>query len=210
MGPLLHGLLLTCRHVAVIHLRLLLISSGVSPNRCGCSAALLTALSSSFTCRCHTPHAQQTPPQQAFVGTVTPVTLPVCAVIDAVPCTHTVAAPHTQRCMPSCSLCGADQRVATCSPWVEFSAVSSVHPHCRPQAARTCHLRDSQPSVTAAAMVLRSGLAAVRPWNLDMRDCSSCTCDTRKPGLVHCCSCPSRREGLSTAASTPPDPESPA
>lgn len=50
MGPLLHGLRLTCRRVAVIHLRLLLISSGVSPNRCGCSAALLTALSSSFTC----------------------------------------------------------------------------------------------------------------------------------------------------------------
>jgi hypothetical protein len=41
--------LLTCRRVAVIHLRLLLISSGVSPKRCGCSAARFTALSNSFT-----------------------------------------------------------------------------------------------------------------------------------------------------------------
>jgi hypothetical protein len=41
----------TCRLVVEIHFRLLAISSGVSPKRCGCSAALFTALSSSLTCK---------------------------------------------------------------------------------------------------------------------------------------------------------------
>lgn len=42
--------------------------------------------------------------------------------------------------------------------------------------SRACHFRDSQPSVTAPAMVLRSGLAAVRPWKRDILPCSSLTC----------------------------------
>lgn len=60
--------------------------------------------------------------------------------------------------------------------------------------APTCHFRDSQPSVTAAAIVLRSGFAAVRPWNLDIRDCNSWTCNTNSKALERSCcvdGCPS-------------------
>lgn len=50
----------------------------------------------------------------------------------------------------------------------------SLHSRCC--GTPTCHVNDSQPSVTPLAIVLRSGFAAVSPWNLDIFDCRSFTC----------------------------------
>lgn len=81
-----------------------------------------------------------------------------------------------------------------------------------PVSRRTCHFRDSHPSVTAAAIVFRSGFAAVSPWNLDMRDCSSFTC----AGSQQCCvcsdcrSCARMQQSQQAAMEPTPGPVSPA